>query len=62
MTNDTKRMLAFAAIPAVGIVILAFALRFITGSTMADLIFSATMSLGGTGALIGFIAGRASRH
>lgn len=61
MEDKTKQMLAFAAIPAAAIVILAYLLRAVTGPAMADLVFWAAISFGGTGALIGFISGRSSK-
>lgn len=61
MDTNTKRMFAFAAIPAVSIVILAYLLRAQTGSAMADLVFWAALSFGGAGGLIGFISGRFSK-
>ncbi|AQH05571.1 hypothetical protein A9R05_41855 (plasmid) [Burkholderia sp. KK1] len=60
MEDKTKQMLAFAAIPAVAIIILAQLLRAVTGTAMADLVFWAAISFGGTGALMGFISGRIS--
>ena len=60
MDDKTKRLLAFAAIPAVCFIALAFFARFVSGGGSGDLMGEAALCFGGVGALIGFRSGRDS--
>ena len=61
MDEDTKRMFAFAAMPAVAVVILALLIRAIAGGPLANFVFWNVLGWGGIGAMMGFISGRISR-
>lgn len=61
LDNDTRRTLEFGAILATSIFILAFGCARITGGPLAEMVFYMIVGFGGAGAIMGFVAGRASR-